>query len=288
MQTEPHGRADGDLRSRAYSRVRDWLLDGEYALGDAVQESELARRLQMSRTPVRGALDMLVHDGLLGASRSGGYFVEPLTPRRLREVFQAREALECFAVWHGSVPEPGSRMLTLTTLFELYIPQTEELSVTERILLSLADSAFHGAMVATLSNRIISSLHERQLTVRTEQLHGLAWEDVSRTVEAARGHLRIARALVQGSREDAEAELLGHIQRGLEYVTEAVARDYVPPRRRLVHEISALLEEWLAAPGARRPEAGALIAAARSIEETASGADGGERSLGSVAQQAGS
>src|SRR5690349_270299 len=48
-----------------YEQLREWLLSGVLAGGSVIQERRLADRLEVSRTPVREALQRLEGEGLL-------------------------------------------------------------------------------------------------------------------------------------------------------------------------------------------------------------------------------
>ena len=53
------------LRETAYETLRDAVVRGDVAPGEPVRDSELAKRLGLSRAPVRDALARLGHEGLV-------------------------------------------------------------------------------------------------------------------------------------------------------------------------------------------------------------------------------
>jgi DNA-binding GntR family transcriptional regulator len=57
--------------AEAYERVRDLIVQGRLAPGARLIETELAQRLDMSRTPLRTALHLLTHEGYLESSSEG-------------------------------------------------------------------------------------------------------------------------------------------------------------------------------------------------------------------------
>src|SRR5579885_1284802 len=74
--------ARGRLTDAAYQYVREGILRGELPIGSVLGESELARRLGSSRTPVRQALGRLLQEGLveIGSKRQAvvrGYTAAP-------------------------------------------------------------------------------------------------------------------------------------------------------------------------------------------------------------------
>jgi DNA-binding GntR family transcriptional regulator len=74
-----------------YEQLRELIVTG--GITAKVSESELAQRLQVSRTPVREALERLHGDGLVDA-HGRGVRLKTLDARELRAVYRVRAALE--------------------------------------------------------------------------------------------------------------------------------------------------------------------------------------------------
>jgi len=65
------------LSDKVYLLLRRAILDGSQAPGSRIVESDLARRLNVSQSPVREAVKRLVHEGLVTSiPRSGSYVTE--------------------------------------------------------------------------------------------------------------------------------------------------------------------------------------------------------------------
>jgi DNA-binding GntR family transcriptional regulator len=94
MQTELRGR----LTDEAYRFVRDGIMRGEFPTGSVLAESDLARALGSSRTPVRHALSQLLTEGLLEVGPRRQVIVRGFTTAHRREIALLREALESVAV----------------------------------------------------------------------------------------------------------------------------------------------------------------------------------------------
>ena len=65
--------------------------------GEALSESEWAKALGISRTPVREAIQMLAQEGLVEVFPKRGTLVTRLSVRDVRESFELRQAIEGFA-----------------------------------------------------------------------------------------------------------------------------------------------------------------------------------------------
>ena len=75
-------------------RIRAGVLDGTFAPQTQLAEVELARQLQVSRGPVREAMQRLIQEGLLRSERNRGVFVVALDDDDARDIYVARAAVE--------------------------------------------------------------------------------------------------------------------------------------------------------------------------------------------------
>ena len=74
----------------AFKRVRDLIVHGKLAPGSWIVEGDLCDHLNMSRTPVRGALYLLQREGYILESRNGSksrMIVAPLTKDDANELY---------------------------------------------------------------------------------------------------------------------------------------------------------------------------------------------------------
>ena len=82
----------------AYHELRDGILRGELQVGTVLAETLIAERLQISRTPVRQALGLLLQEGLVEVGPRRQLIVRGFTPEHREEILALREALESVAV----------------------------------------------------------------------------------------------------------------------------------------------------------------------------------------------
>lgn len=79
---------------RAYSQLREEILNWRLLPGTPLSETELADRLGVSRTPLRAALARLALEGLVDTSRGRTGVVSEVSVESITELFELREALE--------------------------------------------------------------------------------------------------------------------------------------------------------------------------------------------------
>ncbi len=80
-----------------YDALKKGILSGELQPGTTLREEDLARRHQVSRTPVREALSRLETEGLAARYQGSGLLVSELGPDDIIDLYVLREALEGLA-----------------------------------------------------------------------------------------------------------------------------------------------------------------------------------------------
>jgi GntR family transcriptional regulator of vanillate catabolism len=89
--------ADGSQTGTAVLGLREMVLDGRLAAGDALVEAQLVATLKVSRTPVRAALARLEAEGLLTRGPRGGYVVRSFSLQDVADAIELRGTLEGMA-----------------------------------------------------------------------------------------------------------------------------------------------------------------------------------------------
>lgn len=88
----------GRLSDEVYDLIRDRILRGEYAPGDRLVESEIARSLEVSQSPVRDALAKLAHEGAVLQFPRRGTYVADISTEKALDAYAVRIPLERVAV----------------------------------------------------------------------------------------------------------------------------------------------------------------------------------------------
>jgi DNA-binding GntR family transcriptional regulator len=89
--------ARGHLRQSTYEAIKAMIVTGQLTPGQRLTELELVEQLQVSRTPVREALNRLQRDGLVIERPRTGFAVVPFDETMLRNVFDIRAELDDYA-----------------------------------------------------------------------------------------------------------------------------------------------------------------------------------------------
>ncbi len=84
-------------REVAYAAIKKAILSGRLEPNYPLFEEQLAAKLNISRTPVREALALLEHEGLINSSSGNrGLYVHQVTQEEFLDIFTAHEVIEPF------------------------------------------------------------------------------------------------------------------------------------------------------------------------------------------------
>lgn len=86
-----------NLDQKAYSILKEMIIERELLPGDKIPQEQLARELGISRTPLVSALKYLEREKLVEGRPRRGFFVRYFTESEMVSIFQLREVLEGLA-----------------------------------------------------------------------------------------------------------------------------------------------------------------------------------------------
>jgi DNA-binding GntR family transcriptional regulator len=84
-------------KDELYNELKKKIFNEEIPPGTWLVEREISKKYNVSRTPVREILRVLVSDGLITLEPTKGYCVRKLNFEEIVEIFHARESLEGMA-----------------------------------------------------------------------------------------------------------------------------------------------------------------------------------------------
>lgn len=109
---------EADAEERAYAEILRAIVTQKYAPGDHLAEAKVAEDLNMSRTPVRGALKQMIAYGMLEYVKNVGCRIPILTPYDMESVFQIRAILESKAAALAAMRATNAEVERLFALLE--------------------------------------------------------------------------------------------------------------------------------------------------------------------------
>ena len=188
------------LRRQVTDILRGEIFSGRLKPGAIMNEKDLAERLGVSKTPVREALTLLDHDGLVQTLPRKGYFVSSITIQDVHDFFQLRVILECAAAEMAVTKITDAQIDELECLATSENPAedaTEEFDKNIRLHHFIARVSGNERL-ASLIRKLL--LEERRMisTGYMPQQHerliaALRQRDPQRAAEAVRNHIHAVR-----------------------------------------------------------------------------------------------
>lgn len=197
------------LAEEVAARLRAAILAGEIPVDARLHEVELSGRLKVSRGPVRDAIQLLRHEGLLESRWHKGAFVRRLTREDADEIYTLRASIECLAVQRAielGRPDDMERLAQRAAAVEAAARHGSQAEMLQ------ADIAFHEAIYQ-------AARHERLLQtwlgMRSQialLLLGRQGADSDYRSQIAREHWEIQAAIAARDLPAAQALVRSHIE----------------------------------------------------------------------------
>jgi DNA-binding GntR family transcriptional regulator len=200
---------DEFLVDTAYNMLHEAILNNEFKPGRILSETMLSKQLGISRTPTREALKRLEEQGLIQIVPRKGAFVTDITTEKILEIYQMREALECYAI--NFVPEYGNPN-ELEDLLNNVIESKEWIEKGEIDRINQLDIRFHRYIIESSHNQLITKTVDHLLN-QILRLRNMTPNLPGRLDEQREEHLATLIALKEGRIVEAREHLRNHIQK---------------------------------------------------------------------------
>jgi DNA-binding GntR family transcriptional regulator len=140
-------------------QLRERIIDGSFRPGEQMREAALVEKLQVSRGPVREALQRLSQEGLLVSHRNRGVFVLDLSETDVREIYAAREAIELAAAAAVCKLPPAQRAATVKVLSRILEKMRPLVAAKDWRRVAEFHLSFHVALVTSARNSRLSKIY---------------------------------------------------------------------------------------------------------------------------------
>ena len=152
-----------DRTTLAYEQLRELIVRGRLAPGSRLIETEVAERLGLSRTPVRGAFQRLTQEGYVtdpGVGRQSRPFVSPLTQEDARELLYIVGEIEGLAAWRAAKQADRSALVADLVRINQDLLSEAKGSPPSRDRIFLLDTTFHRTYVEGGAGPRLLALHD--------------------------------------------------------------------------------------------------------------------------------
>jgi len=207
-------------------QLREAIMTGALQPGDQLGEAELAARFQVSRGPLREAMQRLVSEGLLRSERHRGLFVIELEPGDIYDIYAARAAIERAALIRIIRSDPAGAAARLR---EVLAEMAGAAGDGDSSAMSRADLRFHEELVALSGSRRLARMASTLLIETRMCLAALQRTDHSPADRVAE-HTAIVEAVEAGDEQRALELLEAHMEDAITRLAPGTSLYSAPPQ----------------------------------------------------------
>jgi len=195
------------IRDKIYELLRKRIFAGLYSAGEKLVETNIAREMQVSRTPVREAFRKLESEGLVEHVPRKGIFVKVLKKNDILEVYSIRIVLE------GLASKSAAENIAQEEIIKLKVTlnKMDEALKDEEIELFKSLCIKFNNIIRTASNmpRLIKMI--AQLEEYTEETREITLSSKNRRENVMQEHKDIFEALAKKDSVASEEATKNHI-----------------------------------------------------------------------------
>jgi DNA-binding GntR family transcriptional regulator len=211
------------LNEKAYNTVKKQIFNFELKPKQVFFETDISRKLGVSRTPIREALRKLEQEGLINRLPNRGYSVVDISASEIEELYELREALEIIALTAAAKKAQKQDWVRLEKKLLKQVAPRQEFSRKEYELYSDAAQEFDRE-IARLSGK---ATLQKMVDLITEKVNRFRWMNIffrDRAEQSRNEHLEILNYLKDGKVENAIAATRKHIQRSRDNILTLLKR----------------------------------------------------------------
>jgi DNA-binding GntR family transcriptional regulator len=194
------------LRDAVYRSLEELIIYGALKPGEHLVETSLAKQLQVSRAPIREALQLLHRDGWIDLRPRQGAFVHQPTLREVDETFYVRTILELESARLAATNRDEDDLRALGEILEA---GDEAFEKSDLRALVVENSAFHEKVARTSGNEVLSQMISR-LDKRIRWYFAPVVKQ--RAMESWREHAEIVAAIRDGKPDHAAGLMKRHAE----------------------------------------------------------------------------
>lgn len=208
--------AVANMSAHAYGILSGMIMRRELRGGDKLVEQRLAEQLEISRTPLREAMQRLEGEGLIRKGATRSYVVRVVEMREYLQSLRVRKVLEAeaAALAAGKVrPEEIARVREAVLALERTVPYNTQAHWA-------CDDEVHNLFIDACGNAVMATiLRDMRVTTRLFEIAQLA----ERLGPDSREHLAILEAIEAGDAEKARAAMATHAQSLFDFAVSTIS-----------------------------------------------------------------
>ena len=200
-----------------YEVLETMVIGGVLKPGDRLTEISLAEQLDVSRTPLRQALQKLVSKGWIRRSPNGAIHVVDVSEQEIEALYAVRSALEEMVIVQAAERMTAAEVSELRALLS---NQEKAAKAGDADLVSHYGEEFHRTLWRMSGNQVGMQFLEDVLQ-RTTRYRRLSFSEPFRFREGLKQHLQLVSALAARQLDEARRLVRVHVDESRNYVLQA-------------------------------------------------------------------
>ncbi len=206
------------LASDVYDRLVGALLQGTLAPGDRLVQDKLAEQLDVSRSPVRDALQRLHAEGIVEPTGRRGFTVRQLTSSDIFCNYEGRLAIEGYSAGRlAELGEPAVQDVWAALEEAKTHPLGDAMQSFE------ANRRLHRAIVEAIGNHVLLSWFDQSWGLAMSSRVYREYYQAQHNDRFIEDHHALIQAISEGSEATARQAMIDHIKQGMALTPAAPA-----------------------------------------------------------------
>lgn len=196
--------------NRVHQAIKNGILNGEYPPGTYIRETAIAKKLAVSRTPIRETIRRLVSEGWLESIPNRGARVVQWTEADVDEVFELRALLEPLVAKRAAGRLSKAQSEELEGLAVVMETLATDGTTAARDEITALNQRFHETLSQVAGSQRIQRILQGVVIVpiARRSFHNYTAAELQRSMQH---HREIIRALKANDGEWAAAIMRGHV-----------------------------------------------------------------------------
>ncbi len=219
---------DGRRSLSVTDRLREEILGGALASGERLNEVRLSQMLEVSRTPVRAALQVLAGEGLLDYVPNRGFIVRSFPVSEVVDAYDIRGQLEGlatrFAAERGLAFE-DRQMIEQSLRDGDALVEKPAFESGDMSLYRIINGNFHDTILGAAKNRMLGEMIRTCYQVPVSSTRNIVAFEIRDMRRRHDDHHRIYEAILAGESWRAESLMREHVAG----VKSSLVKSWIPP-----------------------------------------------------------
>lgn len=206
-----------NLSEQVYEIILQNIISGKYKTGSRINPSQLALEFNISRSPIKDALNKLHGAGIIDISPRKGHYVRKLSKKEIIDLLDFRLILEVGAAKKSIRFFSNEDYKLLKKNVEQSIKIAEETGSSMVVKIFELDRSFHRMIINRAQNELISKTYNKiHILSHAVRIH--FGEDRKRTLAAQKEHQEILKALINKDLKEIEYAITKHLENAKEFL----------------------------------------------------------------------